>query len=134
MDPLEAIWTPSKLYGPTQSYMDMLEAIWTRSKLYGPPQSYMDLLEDIWTRSKLYGPAQNYIDPLKAIYTHSFFTSTLDRGEWTTSNPGCFTPGRRDRQTDTTTGGQMDPTAELNAWENLIPAGNQIMVHWLSGM
>jgi len=23
----------------------------------------------------------------------------------------------------------MDPTADLNAWENLIPAGNQVMVH-----
>ena len=23
----------------------------------------------------------------------------------------------------------MDPTADLNAWENVIPAGNQIMVH-----
>jgi len=26
------------------------------------------------------------------LHTHTFLTSTLDGGEWSTSSPGCFTP------------------------------------------
>jgi hypothetical protein len=45
------------------------------------------------------------------VWLRSFLTSTLERGEWTTSRPGCFIPGK-DRGTHWTAG-WVDPRGVL---------------------
>jgi hypothetical protein len=50
------------------------------------------------------------------IYTHIFLTSALVGGEWSTSRPGRFTPGKRAPGTDWI-GGSVDLRASLDDLE-----------------
>jgi hypothetical protein len=49
------------------------------------------------------------------VQTHIFFTSALDRGEWSASRPGRFTPGKDPRYHSTV--GWVGPTADLDDME-----------------